>query len=142
MDHDAKPKFCPRWFLRFLHVFGSDRSIVRVRNWTLHNLLRKLTKGLAFVDWKTKWHDYDLRISIHGPKHLQNLADDIESGFYSRGAQEELVAKILAIDPNAGIIWGSVDRLHKQLEKLKAEKENRDKQLDSLVKQANNKLRD
>jgi len=35
-----------------------------------------------------------------------------------------------------------VDRLHKQLEKLKAEKENRDKQLDSLVKQANNKLRD
>jgi hypothetical protein len=122
MDYEAKPKFCPRWFLRFLHVFGSDKSIVRVRNWTLHNLLRKLTKGLAFVDWKTKWESYDLRISIHAPKHLQNLADDIESGFYSRGAQEELVAKILKLDPNASIIWGSVDRLVKQLEKLEVSK--------------------
>ena len=109
MDHEAKPKFCPRWFLRFLHVFGCDRSIVRVRNWTLHNLLRKLTKGIAFVDWKTKWHSYDLRISIHAPMHLQNLADDIEQGFYSRGAQEELVAKIKQLDPNAGIIWGSIE---------------------------------
>ena len=136
MDYEAKPKWCPRWFLRFLHVFGSDKSIVRVRNWTLHDLLRNLTKGLAFVDWKTKWHDYDLRISIHAPKHLQNLADDIESGFYSRGAQEELVEQILAIDPNASIIWGSVERFNKQLEKLEAEKENRDKQLDFLTEQA------
>lgn len=118
MDYEAKPKFCPRWFLRFLHVFGSDRSIVRVRNWTLHNLLRKLTQGIAFVDWKTKWQYYDLRISIHAPKHLQDLADDIEQGFYSRGAQEELVAKIKKLDPNASIIRGSVDRLIKQLENL------------------------
>ena len=118
MDYEAKPKLCPRWFLRFLHVFGSDRSIVRVRNWTLHDLLRKLTKGIAFVDWKTKWQDYDLRISIHAPKHLQDLADDIERGFYSRGAQNDLVAEILAIDPNAPIIWGSVERFNKQLEEL------------------------
>jgi len=127
MDYEAKPKFCPRWFLRFLHVFGSDKSIVRVRNWTLHDLLRNLTKGLAFVDWKTKWHDYDLRISIHAPKHLQNLADDIEYGFYSRGAQEELVAKILAIDPNASIIWGSVERFNKQLEELENKSDEQDK---------------
>jgi hypothetical protein len=118
MDYEAKPKFCPRWFLRFLHVFGSDKSIVRVRNWTLHNLLRKLTKGIAFVDWKTKWQDYDLRISIHAPKHLQDLADDIESGFYSRGRQEELVADIMRLDPKASIIWGSIDRLERQLEEL------------------------
>ncbi len=45
LDYEAKPKLCPRWFLRFLHVFGSDKSIVRVRNWSLHELLRKLTKG-------------------------------------------------------------------------------------------------
>jgi hypothetical protein len=142
MDYEAKPKFCPRWFLRFLHVFGSDKSIVRVRNWTLHDLLRNLTKGIAFVDWKTKWHDYDLRISIHAPKHLQDLADDIEHGYYSRGKQEELVAEIKKLDPNAGIIWGSIDRLEKQLEELEAEKENRDKQLDFLIDQANYKLRE
>ncbi len=118
LDYEAKPKMCPRWFLRFLHVFGSDKSIVRVRNWSLHNLLNKLTKGIGFIDWKTKWEHYDLRISIHGPKHLQDLADDIESGFYSRGRQEELVEQIKKLDPNAGIIWGSVDRLKKQLEEL------------------------
>ena len=118
MDYEAKPKFCPRWFLRFLHVFGADRSIVRVRNWSLHDLLRKLTKGIAFIDWKTKWESYDLRISIHGPEHLQNLADDIESGFYSRGRQEELVKEILELDPEASIIWGSIERFEKQLEEL------------------------
>jgi hypothetical protein len=118
LDYEAKPKLCPRWFLRFLHVFGNDRSIVRVRNRKLHNLLRKLTKGIAFVDWKTKWHDYDLRISIHAPEHLQNLANDIESGFYSRGRQKELVEQIKALDPEASIIWGSVSRLEKQLEEL------------------------
>ena len=118
MDYEAKPKFCPRWFLRFLHVFGADKSIVRVRNWTLHNLLRKLTKGISFVDWKTKWSHYDLRISIHVPEHLQDLAEYIESGFYSKGRQEELVEQIKAIDPNASIIWGSIERFEKQLEEL------------------------
>ena len=141
MDYEAKPKWCPRWFLRFLDVFGNDRSIVRVRNRKLHDLHRKLTKGIIFWDWKTKWSEYDLRISISAPNHLQGLADDIESGFYSRGRQEELVAEIKKLDPKASIIWGSIDRLEKQLEKLEAEKENRDKQLDSLVQQANDKLR-
>jgi hypothetical protein len=60
LDYEAKPKWCPRWFLRFLHVFGADKSIVRVRNWRLNNLLTKLTKGIGFIDWKTKWSDYDL----------------------------------------------------------------------------------
>jgi hypothetical protein len=141
MDYEAKPKWCPRWFLRFLEVFGNDKSIVRVRNRRLADLHRKLTKGIMFTDWKTKWSDHDLRISISAPKHLQDLADDIENGFYSRGAQEELVEQILKLDPNASIIWGSIERLEKQLEKLEAEKENRDKQLDSLVQQANSKLR-
>ena len=119
LDYEAKPKLCPRWFLRFLHVFGRDKSIVRVRNRKLSELLHKLTKGIAFIDWKTKWHDYDLRISIHAPKHLQDLANDIEYGFYSRGRQEELVTEIKAIDPNAPIIWGSIKRFEKQLEQLK-----------------------
>ena len=136
MDYEAKPKMCPRWFLRFLHVFGSDKSIVRVRNWTLHDLLRKLTKGIAFVDWKTKWEWYDLRISIHAPEHLQNLAEDIEHGFYSRGRQKEIVDQIKELDPNAHIIWGNIGWLEKQLETLEGEKENREKQLDFLTKQA------
>lgn len=123
LDYEAKPKYCPRWFLRFLHVFGADRSIVRVRNWKLHNLLRKLTKAIAFVDWKTKWSYYDLRISIHGPSHLQDLAEDIEGGFYSRGRQVELVGKIKALDPNASIIWGSIERFEKQLEDLENARE-------------------
>ena len=118
LDYEAKPKWCPRWFLRFLHVFGNDKSIVRVRNRSLHNLHRKLTKGIIFWDWKTKWSNYDLRISISAPKHLQDLADDIERGYYSRGRHEELVEQILKLDPNASIIWGSIERFEKQLEQL------------------------
>ena len=123
LDYEAKPKWCPRWFLRFLHVFGSDKSIVRVRNFRLHYLHRRLTKGIGFIDWKTKWSDYDLRVSITAPKHLQDLADDIEHGFYSRGRQEELVEQILELDPNASIIWGSIERFEKQLEELQNEQD-------------------
>ena len=45
LDYKAKPKWCPRWFLRFLYLFGNDNSIVRVRSVRLSNLFRKLTKG-------------------------------------------------------------------------------------------------
>jgi len=118
MDYEAKPWWCPRWFLRFLHVFGNDKSLVRVRNRRLHDLHRKLTKGIMFYDWKTKWCDYDLRISIAGTEHMQNLASWIEHGFYSDGRQKELVEQIKALDPDASIIWGSVERFEKQLEEL------------------------
>ena len=118
MDYEAKPFWCPRWFLRFLHVFRNDKSVVRVRNRRLSDLHRKLTKGIGFFDWKTKWYDYDLRISISAPKHLQDLANDIEHGFYSRGRQNELVEQIKALDPDAPIIWGSIERFEKQLEEL------------------------
>jgi hypothetical protein len=118
LDHEAKPKWCPRWFLRFTHVFGNDKSIVRVRNWFWHNLHNKLTKGIHFYDWKTKWIDYDLRISISGPKHLQDLADDIEHGVYSRGRQQDLLAQIKELDPDARPIMGSVTRLEEELTRL------------------------
>jgi hypothetical protein len=94
MDYLAKPKWCPRWFLRFLHLFGSDNSVVRVRNWHLHNLHRKLTKGLFFVDYKLKWEWYDLRISIYGNKLLMDLADDIENRYYQRGRRKELLEEL------------------------------------------------
>ena len=118
LDYEAKPKWCPRWFLRFLHLFGSDNSVVRVRNRTLHNLEKKLTKHIMFMDWKTKWSDYDLRISIYGPEHLQELAHGIEDRFYSKGRQTELVEQIKTIDPEASIMWGSISRLEKELEEL------------------------
>jgi hypothetical protein len=118
LDYEAKPKWCPRWFLRFLHLFGSDNSIVRVRNRRLHNLEKKLTKGIMFTDWKTKWSDYDLRISIYAPEHLQELAHGIEDRFYSKGRQTELVEQIKAINPKANPIWGSISRLEKELEEL------------------------
>ena len=124
MDYEAKPFWCPRWFLRFLHVFGNDKSLVRVRNRRLSNLLTKLTKGIGFWDWKTKWTHYDLRISIAAPKHLQDLAGWIEHGYYYKGRQKELVEQILELDPNASIIWGSVERFEEQLEEL----QNRDEQ--------------
>jgi hypothetical protein len=119
LDYEAKPKCCPRWFLRFLHVFGDDRSVVRVRYRSLSNLKRRLTRGITFLDWKTKWNHYDLWISIFAPGYLQDLADDIEQGVYSRGRQKELVEQIKELDPNATIIWGSIKKLEEQLEELK-----------------------
>ena len=89
MDYKARPKWCPRWFLRFLHLFGSDNSIVRVRNFPLHNLSKRLTKGIMIWDFKTKWEYYDLRISVSGNDQIQNMAEDIETGFYERGKRKE-----------------------------------------------------
>lgn len=135
MDYEAKPKWCPRWFLRFLHLFGNDKSIVRVRNFTLHNLYKKLTKGIMLIDYKTKWEWYDLRISISAPKHLQDLASAIENDFYSRGRQEEIVEKILELDSKASIIWGSVDRLIKQYNELVDKKSEQKKSLKKMMKE-------
>ena len=89
MDHEAKPKWCPRWFLRFLYLFGCDNSIIRVRNKHAYHLFIKLTKGIRIWDYKTKWTDYDLRISITGPEHLQDLAQAIELYTYTEGEREE-----------------------------------------------------
>lgn len=94
MDYKAKPWWCPRWFLRLLHLFGSDNSLVRMRNLYLHNLLRRLTKGIFMWDWKTKWSDYDLRISISGDKQMQEIADMIEDYIYTKGFTEKMLKEI------------------------------------------------
>ena len=94
MDHYAKPKWCPRWFLRFLHLFGNDNSIVRVRNFTLNRLFSRLTNGISMWDYKTKWSDYDLRISVTGNQMIQDLADDIEDTFYRKGRKKELLESL------------------------------------------------
>ena len=98
MDKKAKPKWCPRWFLRLLDLFGNDKSIVRVRNFRLSNLFRKLTKGYRFIDWKTKWDWYDLRISIYSCKELQDMADQIERDYYEKGKQKEALIELTNIN--------------------------------------------
>jgi hypothetical protein len=117
MDYEAKPKWCPRWVLRFLHVFGNDKSIVRVRNRFLSNLSKKLTKGITLYDYKTKWSYYDLRISIAAPQYLQDLADDIEYGYYQRGRREELLLSIKRIKPDFDK-WMTIKELENYLETL------------------------
>lgn len=121
MDYGAKPKWCPRWFLRFLHLFGNDNSIVRVRSYRLSRLKTRLTKGIMMYDIKTKWEWYDLRLSIAAPGHLQNLAHAIETEYYNNGYEEELVEAIKQLDPEASITRGSTKRLEKQLKKLEDE---------------------
>lgn len=133
MDYEAKPRWCPRWFLRFLDLFGNDKSVVRVRNFTLHKLHRKLTKGIMLIDYKTKWEWYDLRISISAPKHLQDLADAIERDFYSRGRQEEIARQIKQLDSEAKIIMGSVDLLVKQYNELVLKKAKQKKSLKKII---------
>lgn len=123
MDYAAKPKWCPRWFLRFLHLFGSDNSIVRVRNWTLHNLSRRLTKGIMMYDYKTKWNYYDLRISISGPQHLQDLADAIELYTYREGAKEEILEELNKMPEAKGKFkdYDSLESLRDLFHKLKTD---------------------
>jgi hypothetical protein len=94
MDSKAKPWWCPRWFLRYLHLFGNDNSIVRVRNRFWSNLSNKITKGCMIWDYKTKWHHYDLRISVHGNEQMNWLADAIEAKFYREGRREDLVERL------------------------------------------------
>lgn len=99
LDYKAKPKWCPRWFLRFLYLFGNDNSIVRVRSAKLSNLFRKLTKGYSIWDYKTKWTDYDLRISVMGNHQVSFLADAIEAKYYEDGRRTDLAEKIKELDP-------------------------------------------
>jgi len=119
MDYKAKPKWCPRWVLRFLHLFGSDNSIVRIRNRTLYELEKRLTKGIQLTDYKTKWEWYDLRISVYGTDQMQDLADAIEYKVYSDGRREELADEIKELDPNTNYDKGySIDSLRNELERL------------------------
>jgi hypothetical protein len=118
MDYKAKPWWCPRWFLRFLHLFGNDNSIVRVRNRTLANLSDKLTKGIMMVDYKTKWQWYDLRITIYGTEQMNWLADAIEDKFYRDGRKEDVLAQLKKLNPKEDYSWKPLADLEAELNKL------------------------
>jgi hypothetical protein len=79
---------------------------------------------MRFIDYKTKWSEYDLRISIQAPEYLQDLADDIENGYYTRGYRKELIQEILQLDPDAKHIWGTIDQLRERIIALE-EKQNK-----------------
>jgi hypothetical protein len=100
IDNKAKPWWCPRFVLRFLHLFGDDNSIVRIRNKRLSDIKHKLTKGYSIMDYKTKWHWYDLRITVYGTKQMQDLANAIETKYYDDGCREDLAKQIKDLDPN------------------------------------------
>ena len=124
MDSKAKPWWCPRWVLRFLNVFGNDNSIVRVRNRFLSNLHNRITKGYRIYDYKTKWTDYDLRISIAGNEQMWDLTNAIERHFYNKGHKQNLFEQIKRINPKrAEVVTGwSVSMLQEELEKLESQK--------------------
>jgi hypothetical protein len=120
LDYLAKPWWCPRWFLRFLYLFGNDNSIVRMRNARLSRLFDRITKGYGITDYKTKWTHYDLRISIRGTEHEWWLASAIEEKFYSDGRRKELLEDIRKISPaRAEVVSGwSVEMLKAEFESL------------------------
>ena len=74
VDAIVKPKWCPRFVLRLLDLFGNDKSIVRVRNFKLHNLFNRITKGVRITDMKWKWDTY--RIYGSFTKELDELAEE------------------------------------------------------------------
>ena len=119
MDYKARPWWCPKWFLRFLHLFGNDNSIVRMKNRRLHDLHRKLTKGIFIWDYKTKWHWYDLRISVTGDEQISNLADDIERQFYNKGCRKDTLEAIRNLEPDFKGEWMVTYELTQYLKKLK-----------------------
>jgi len=118
LDYKAKPWWCPRWVLRFLHLFGSDNSIVRVRNRTLANLSDRLTKGIMMVDYKTKWQWYDLRISIYGDKQMNWLADAIEDKFYTDGRRQDLLDKLKELNPSKDYSFYGLSSLQDEVDEL------------------------
>jgi hypothetical protein len=119
MDYKARPKWCPRWFLRFLHLFGNDNSIVRMRNYRLSKLKTKLTGGIMIWDYKTKWEWYDLRISVSADQQISDLADDIEYSFYKKGYKEDLLEEIKKIEPDFDKDYLPNSELAEYLENLK-----------------------
>ena len=119
MDYKAKPWWCPRFVLRFLHLFGDDNSIVRVRNRRLSDLKHRLTKGYTIMDYKTKWQWYDLRISVYGSDQMHDLSNAIEHDFYDKGLRKDLADQIKALDPNTKYNSGYLPSdLKKELDRL------------------------
>jgi hypothetical protein len=85
----------------------------------LHDTFNKITKGYGIWDYKTKWTDYDLRISIAGDEQCQNLADSIRSKYYRDGHRAELYQRIIDIDKETKLKpYSSLEDLKKEIDRL------------------------
>jgi hypothetical protein len=118
MDSKAKPWWCPRWFLRFLHLFGNDNSLVRVRNRFWSDLSNRITKGYMIWDYKTKWYHYDLRISVQGNEQMNWLADAIEDRFYRKGRREDLLDQLKELNPEKDYSFKMLTELEEEVSRL------------------------
>jgi hypothetical protein len=79
----------------------------------------KLTKGILLFDYKTKWTDYDLRITIWADSQCYDLARSIESRYHNDGVRLDLFERIKDIDPNTKFSQHfSVETLRKELDRL------------------------
>lgn len=82
VDSIARPKYFPKFILRLLHLYGSDNSIARVRNYFLHELKQRILNHITIMDIKTKWDEYDIRIYGHFPDVIYKRIEEVEEKFY------------------------------------------------------------
>jgi len=109
MDYEAKPNWCPRWFLRFLYNFSDGRLRI------------KLTSGIELGKCNAAWDYYRLQISLNGPRHIHELARAIEDKFYLTEYRLELIDKIKKLDPDSKVSWESLDMLEDIWKRLRKE---------------------
>jgi hypothetical protein len=109
MDYEAKPNWCPRWFLRFLYNFSDGRLRI------------KLTNGIELGNCNAAWDYYKLQISLNGPRHIHELAKAIEDKFYLTEYRLELIDKIKKLDPKSNVQWENLDMLEDILKRLRKE---------------------
>jgi hypothetical protein len=90
-------------------------------------LAEKITGYIMLMDYKTKWKNYDLRISVVGDRQVQNLADAIESRYYEVGYRRDLADQIKELDPNTVFNSGyAPSSLNRELERLVEEADKKD----------------
>lgn len=58
IDNEAKPKWCPRWFLRLLNLFGNQY----IKNKRISGVLNGLLKGIRITNISTRHHNNDIKL--------------------------------------------------------------------------------
>ena len=82
MDRKARPRWCPRVFLRFLSVFGENNN-------RMQEMCKKLIKDYRFIGWKVDEKKHTIFISLYGDDEINFMVYQIEKNFY----KEKLMLK-------------------------------------------------